>query len=73
MFEILLWRASEILLSAFLISLDTLKIGKVRKLSLLITYVNVDLQIPLQDMGSLDEDPDSVPGLYGSRRMFHGL
>jgi hypothetical protein len=73
MFKILLWRASEILLSAFLISLNTLKIGKIRKLSLLITSVNLDLQIPSQDMGSLDEDPDTVPGLDGSRRMFHGL
>jgi hypothetical protein len=30
-------------------------------------------EIPSQDMGSLDEDPDTVPGLDGSRRMFHGL
>jgi hypothetical protein len=73
MFKIFLWIASEILLSAFSISLNSLKIGKVRKLSLLITSVNVDLQIPSQDMGSLVEDPDTVPGLDGSRRMFHGL
>jgi hypothetical protein len=73
MFKILLWIASEILLSAFLISLYTLKIGKVRKLSILIAFVNVDLQIPSQDMGSLDEDLDTVPGLDGSRRMLHGL
>ncbi|CAM6028487.1 unnamed protein product [Sphagnum balticum] len=30
-------------------------------------------EIPLQDIGSLDEDPDTVPGLDHSRRMFHGL
>ncbi|CAM6015896.1 unnamed protein product [Sphagnum compactum] len=30
-------------------------------------------EVPSQEMGSLDDDQDSVPGLDGSRRMFQGL
>jgi hypothetical protein len=50
-----------------------MEFGKARVLFWSYLSLLLALQVPSQEMGSLDDDQDSVPGLDGSRRMFQGL